>query len=144
MIHAHAGGFVEFEDELEDVLNSLEPKILGVCLDTGHSAYAGFDPVDFYRQHSQRISYLHLKDINPTVRKQAIQNRTGFYEACAAGLFCNLGEGMVDFIGLKSALTSAGFSGWATVEQDCDPRGAQSPLADAKANLNYLKTIGLA
>jgi inosose dehydratase len=143
-MHAHAAGFVEFEDELEDILDAIEPKLLGVCLDTGHCEYAGFDPVAFYRRHSRRVSYLHFKDIDPDVRRRAIEERTGFYDACAAGLFCNLGDGVVDFRGLKGALVSAGFSGWATVEQDRDPTGARSTLADAKANLAYLKTSGLA
>jgi inosose dehydratase len=143
-LHAHAAGFVEFEDELEEVLNCIDPKLLGVCLDSGHSIYAGFDPVAFYRRHSERISYLHFKDVNPTVLRQAINNRTGFYDACAAGVFCNLGEGIVDFLALKSALLAAGFSGWGTVEQDRDPKGARSTLVDATANLNFLKTAGLA
>jgi inosose dehydratase len=143
-MHAHAAGFVEFEDELEDVLDAIEPQLLGVCLDTGHCEYAGFDPVDFYRRHSERVSYLHFKDIDPVVRRRAIDQRTGFYEACAAGLFCNLGEGIVDFRALKGALDAAGFSGWATVEQDRDPTGARSTLADATANLAYLKRSGLA
>ena len=64
--------------------------------------------------------------------------------ACAAGVFCNLGEGIVDFLALKGALDSAGFTGWGTVEQDRDPTGARSTLVDATANLKYLKTAGLA
>ena len=143
-MHAHAAGFVEFEDELQEVLDAIEPRLLGVCLDTGHSEYAGFDPVAFYRRHSERVSYLHFKDIDPVVRRQTIDERIGFYDACAAGLFCNLGQGVVDFRALKGALVSAGFSGWATVEQDRDPTGARSTLADAKANLAYLKLSGLA
>jgi inosose dehydratase len=143
-MHAHAAGFVEFEDELVDVLEAVDSKLLGVCLDTGHCEYAGFDPVDFYRRHRERVTYLHFKDIDPKVRRRAIDERIGFYDACAAGLFCNLGEGMVDFLALKSELASAGFSGWGTVEQDCDPAGARSPLADARTNLLYLKKIGLA
>jgi len=143
-MHAHAAGFVEFEDELEDVLNAIEPALLGVCLDTGHCEYAGIDPVAFYRRHSQRVTYLHFKDIDPVVKRRAIEARTGFYDACAAGLFCNLGDGVVDFRGLKDALISTNFSGWATVEQDRDPSGERSTLADAKANLNYLKENGLA
>jgi len=142
-MHAHAAGFVEFEDELEDVLASIEPALLGVCLDTGHCEYAGFDPVAFYRRHSQRVTYLHFKDIDPGIRRRAIDERIGFYDACAAGLFCNLGDGVVDFGGLKSALTAAGYSGWGTVEQDRDPTGARSTLADATANLKYLHRIGL-
>ena len=89
-------------------------------------------------------SYLHFKDIDPAVRRRTIDERIGFYDACAAGLFCNLGDGIVDFLAFKEALSSVGFSGWGTVEQDCDPAGSRSPLEDAKANLSYLKNIGLA
>jgi inosose dehydratase len=143
-MHAHAAGFVEFEDELEDVLEAIGPELLGVCLDTGHSVYAGFDPVEFYRRHSDRVHYLHFKDVNPQVLKEAIANRTGFYDACAGGVFCTLGEGCVDFPAFKRALEEASFSGWGTVEQDRDPKGARSTLADAAANLRYLKSAGLA
>jgi inosose dehydratase len=143
-MHAHAAGFVEFEDELEDVLDAIGPELLGVCLDTGHCEYAGFDPVAFYRRHSKRVSYLHFKDIDPAVRRRAIEERTDFYDACAAGLFCNLGDGVVDFPAMKAALEATGFSGWATVEQDRDPSGARSTLADARANLEFLKRGGLA
>jgi inosose dehydratase len=143
-MHAHAAGFVEFEDELEDVLAAIAPQLLGVCLDTGHSVFAGFDPLAFYRRHSERVHYLHFKDVNRQVLEAAIANRTGFYEACAAGVFCTLGEGCVDFAAFKRALEETDFSGWATIEQDRDPKGARSTLADAAANLNYLKTVGLA
>jgi len=143
-MHAHAAGFVEFEDELEDVLDSIAPELLSICLDTGHCTYAGFDPVAFYRRHSTRVSYLHFKDVDAVVLRKAIANRTGFYDACAEGVFCKLGEGIVDFNAFKAALTAAGFSGWGTVEQDRDPTGARSTLVDATANLNFLKQAGLA
>ena len=143
-IHAHAAGFVEFEDELEDVLDAIDSKLLGVCLDTGHCELAGIDPVRFFRAHSDRVSYLHFKDIDPQVRRRTIDERIGFYDACAAGLFCNLGDGIVDFQAFKAALSAANFSGWGTVEQDCDPAGTRSPLQDAKANLSFLRNIGLA
>ncbi|HEX3847089.1 MAG TPA: sugar phosphate isomerase/epimerase [Steroidobacteraceae bacterium] len=143
-MHAHAAGFVEFEDELEDVLASIEPRLLQVCLDSGHSVYAGFDPVAFFRSHADRISYLHFKDVNPAVLRRAVENRTGFYDACAAGVFCNLGEGVVDFPALKREIDASKFSGWGTVEQDRDPKGARSTLADASANLKFLESVGLA
>ena len=142
-IHAHAGGWVEFEDELEDVLDAIDPKLLSVCLDTGHSVYAGFDPVAFYRRHTDRVSYLHFKDVDPAVKATVIADRIGFYDACAQGLFCNLGKGAVDFVALREALEANHYSGWVTVEQDCDPQGTTSPANDAKANLDYLKSVGL-
>lgn len=44
-IHAHAAGFMDFEPELERLLNEVDDKILKICFDTGHHSYAGFDPV---------------------------------------------------------------------------------------------------
>lgn len=143
-IHSHAGGFVDFEDEVETVLSEIAPELLGICLDTGHMTFAGIDPIGFYRRHAGRVSYLHLKDIDPAVMKKTIAERTDYYQACANGLFCRLGEGIVDFIAFRSALEQSGYSGWATVEQDCDPAGRTSPLDDATRNFAYLKSVGLA
>jgi inosose dehydratase len=44
-IHAHAAGFIDFEPELERLLDEVDEKILKICFDTGHHSYAGFDPV---------------------------------------------------------------------------------------------------
>ena len=85
---------------------------------------------------------MHFKDIDPAVRASVIANRTDFYEACGQGIFCNLGEGAVDFPAVRKLLVDGGFTGWCTVEQDCDPEGATSPLKDATANRNYLQSIG--
>lgn len=141
-IHAHAAGFMDFEPELERLLDEVDEGILKICFDTGHHAYAGFDPVAFMRRHVGRISYMHFKDIDPRVKAEVIANRTGFYDACAQGIFCNLGDGEVDFPTVRQVLLDAGFEGWCTVEQDCDPAGDTSPVRDAAANRTYLHSIG--
>ena len=141
-IHAHAAGFMDFEPELERPLDEVDDKILKICFDTGHHSYAGFDPVAFMKKHIGRISYMHFKDIDPEVKARVIENRTGFYEACGQGIFCNLGEGDVDFPAVRQVLLDAGFEGWGTVEQDCDPTLDPDPLGDARANREYLESIG--
>ena len=141
-IHAHAGGFMDFEPELERLLEDVDEKLLKICLDTGHHSYAGFDPVAFLRRHAKRISYMHFKDIDPVVKARAIARRTGFYDACGAGIFCNLGQGDVDFRAVRTALLEAGFEGWCTVEQDCDPAAATPVVENARANRAYLSAIG--
>ncbi len=141
-IHAHAGGFIDFEPELERLLDEVDDSILKICFDTGHHSYAGFDPVAFMRRNIDRISYMHFKDIDPKVKADVIAKRTGFYDACGQGIFCNLGQGDVDFAAVRQVLTDAEFSGWCTVEQDCDPTLDPDPLGDALANRNYLETIG--
>ncbi|CAM4038453.1 TIM barrel protein [Palleronia rufa] len=141
-IHAHAAGFMDFEPELERLLDEVDERSLRICFDTGHHAYAGFDPAAFVRRHAARISYMHFKDIDPAVKARAIDNRTGFYDACGQGIFCNLGDGEVDFPAVRQALLDAGFSGWCTVEQDCDPTLDPDPLGDARKNRDYLTSIG--
>ena len=141
-MHAHAAGFIDFEPELERLLSEVDEKIMKICFDTGHHSYAGFDPVAFMDRHIDRISYMHFKDIDPTVKADVIAKRTGFYDACGQGIFCNLGDGDVDFPAVRQRLLDAGFDGWCTVEQDCDPAGDTSPVDDAKLNRAYLASIG--
>ncbi|MDO8882665.1 MAG: TIM barrel protein [Pseudotabrizicola sp.] len=141
-IHAHAAGFIDFEPELERLLAEVDESILKICFDTGHHSYAGFDPVAFMRRHMGRISYMHFKDIDPVVKARAIAASTGFYDACGQGIFCNLGTGDVDFPTVRQILLDAGFDGWCTVEQDCDPTLDISPVNDARKNREYLSSIG--
>ena len=142
-IHAHAAGFMDFEPELEQLLDEVPEDILKICFDTGHHSYAGFDPVAFMKTHITRISYMHFKDIDPTVKADVIAKSTGFYDACGQGIFCKLGLGDVDFPAVRQVLLDTGFEGWCTVEQDCDPTlGNTSPVDDARYNREYLQSIG--
>ncbi len=141
-IHAHAAGFMDFEPELIRLLDEVDEGLLKICFDTGHHSYAGFDPVAFMQKYVSRISYMHFKDIDPKVKADVIANRTGFYEACGQGIFCNLGQGDVDFEAVRKVLLDANFAGWCTVEQDCDPTLDVRPIDDAHANRTYLQSIG--
>jgi inosose dehydratase len=71
-----------------------------------------------------------------------VAKRTGFYAACGQGIFCNLGQGDVDFPAVRQVLLDANFQGWCTVEQDCDPTLPGTPEADAAKNRAYLESIG--
>ena len=141
-IHPHAAGFCDFEPEVEALLAEIDPGRLKICLDTGHSLYAGFDPAAFLARHGARVSYIHLKDIDPRVKARVIAERTDFYKACGQGIFCALGDGEADFPAIHAGLAAQGFDGWCTVEQDCDPAGGTSPVEGARANRAYLESIG--
>lgn len=141
-IHPHAAGFMDFEPEVERLLQEIEPAHLKICIDTGHAHYAGFDPVAFMRRHMDRIPYVHFKDLDPEVKARTVAERTDFYEACGDGIFCVLGRGMTDFGAVRDLLIESGYDGWCAVEQDCDPAGDTSPVDDARANRDYLREIG--
>ena len=143
-VHAHAAGFMDFEPELDRLLDEVDPGVLGICFDTGHHSYAGYDPVAFMRRHMDRISYVHFKDIDPGVKARAVAERTGFYDACGQGIFCPLGRGDVDFPAVRDLLVAHGYEGWCTVEQDCDPTLSPDVPGDARANRDYLASIGFA
>ena len=141
-IHSHSAGFVDYLPELEQLLQEIDSNHLKLCVDTGHQTYAGFDPVEFMTRNFDRLAYVHFKDIDPAVKAEVIRNRTGFYEACGQGIFCNLGKGEVNFNAVKQLLTERGYNGWITVEQDCDPTLDVSPITDARANREFLASVG--
>jgi inosose dehydratase len=143
-MHAHAASYVEFEAELERLMADIAPDLLSLCVDTGHSLYAGFDPVALTRRHGSRVSYVHVKDLDAAVHRRVIADKIGFYDACAQSVFCPLGQGAVDFNAFKEALADIGYRGWLTVEQDCDPEGDGIPVDDARRSLDFLRTSALA
>jgi inosose dehydratase len=129
VVHPHAGTHIEFEDEVEPLLDCAE-----LCLDTGHSLYAGEDPVAAYRRWADRIPYLHLKDLDRA------RLAGDFWASVKAGAFRPLGQGDLDAVALLRALERRGFSGWAIVEQDRGPGG--DPVGDLIASREYLESIG--
>jgi inosose dehydratase len=141
-LHPHAGGFMDFEPEVERILSEVDPDVLKLCIDTGHCTYAGFDPVAFMKRHMDRITYVHFKSTDAQVKAQAIADRTGFYDACGQGIFCNLADGEVDFPVVRQELLDSGYQGWCTIEQDCDPTLNPDILGDARKNREYLERIG--
>lgn len=122
VLHPHAGTYVEFPDEIEPLL-----ELADFCLDTGHLAYAGIDPVQAAR--AWRPRYVHLKDL-ATARA-----RPDFWASVHAGAFVPLGAGDVDFPAVLREL--AGYHGFAVVEQD----RAADPVADLRASRRYLEGV---
>ncbi|HEY7627935.1 MAG TPA: TIM barrel protein [Ilumatobacteraceae bacterium] len=143
VLHPHAGSYIEFEDEIEQILGDTVDDGLQLCIDTGHFAYAGVDPVRFLAEHRQRTPYLHFKDIDPVVHHKVLADGVGFFDAITLGVFCPVGRGVVDFTALAAELAT-GFDGPGTIEQDRDVRAETTALEDAKASLAYLRGLGIA
>jgi inosose dehydratase len=136
--HPHAGGFVEFEDEIDRLLADTT---LGLCLDTGHSAIAGIDVPVALAKYADRLVHMHLKDIDGEVLQQAREGKLSFWDALAAGVFCPIGAGAVDFAAVAQQLAASGYWGFATIEQDRVP-GTGSPLDDIASSLAVLADAG--
>ena len=142
VIHPHAGGYIEFEDEIRRIAGDVPQQMAGLCLDTGHTYYSGMDPVQTLRQYEDRLDYLHFKDIDPAKFSDVMDRRIRFFEACAEGVMCPIGRGCIDYPAIRALLTELNYAGFITVEQERDPRNAGGSLADVKASRDYLRSVG--
>jgi inosose dehydratase len=133
VLHPHAGGYVEFEDEIDRLL---EATGVGLCLDTGHALYAGSDPAELIRRHASRLEHLHLKDL----REHAV---SPFWDAVRAGAFCPIGDGLLDLRSLQVALEATAYRGFATVEQDRRPGSPGDPVEDLVKSVGRVRAAGI-
>ncbi len=142
VIHHHIGTWVETPAETQRLMEMTDPDILGLCFDTGHWAFGGGDPVEGIRAHAERIWHVHFKDYQPQVGQQSRLNEWDGPTSVGHGVFCELGQGGVDFPAVLQALNAIGYDGWIVVEQDVLP-GMGTPKESAQRNRDYLRGIGL-
>lgn len=142
VIHPHAGGNIEFADELERIVHDVPADEAGLCLDTGHLTYAGMDPVATIRAYWARTDYLHFKDIDRARFDATIRKRIRFFDACAEGVMCPIGRGEIDYPGIRALLTNLGYGGYITIEQERDPRNTGSILDDLATSRAFLTQVG--
>lgn len=142
VIHPHAGGYIEFADEIRQVVVDIPYDVAGLCLDTGHLRYTGMDPVQWLRDNADRIDYIHFKDIDLDVFHQVMGERIAFFDACAKGVMCPIGKGCIDYPAIRRLLSDIGYHGYITIEQERDPRNAGTSLRDITESLTFLRGAG--
>jgi inosose dehydratase len=145
VFHHHCAGFVETPDEIARLLALTDPQVLGLVFDTGHYAFGagGCETVlSALDRYADRIWYVHLKDCSPTVAAQARADGWDYFASVRNGIFCELGQGCVDFAGVKTWLEQHNYQGFVTVEQDVLP-GMGMPKESAERNRVFLRGVGL-
>jgi len=142
VFHHHCGGYVETPEEVDTLMRSTDPALLGLVLDTGHWMFGGGDPADALRRYASRIWHVHFKDCS---RELAARSRTEHWDYFASvrhGVFCELGKGSVDFGAVARQLRDTRYEGWIVVEQDVLP-GMGKPKECARHNYEFIQTLGL-
>lgn len=140
-LHPHGSSYVETPAEIERFLKLSDPDKVGIVFDTGHYALGGGDPVVGIERYAQRIWHVHLKDFNPKIIKLAAAQNLNYEQLIGAGVFSELGTGVVDFESVLSALKRVHYDGWLVVEQDV--LSGEGACANAERNRAYLASIGL-
>jgi inosose dehydratase len=115
-LHPEVGSYAEAPDEVQAFLAHVDPELLGVCLDSGHTLIGGGDPVVLARDWAPRLRHVHLKDVGTEQLARLRAGELDVERAWAEGLFCPFGEGEVDLRGLLDELGE--YSGWLVLEQD--------------------------
>ena len=141
VFHPHCGGFVETPAEIDELMARTSSRLLGLVLDTGHVLYGGGDPLTLLERYGDRIWHVHFKDCDATVAADASRRGLGYLAAVRAQLFCQLGEGAVDFAAVATRLRARRFTGWIVVEQDVFP-GYGTPALSARKSRDYLRALG--
>ncbi|MEW5987302.1 MAG: TIM barrel protein [Chloroflexota bacterium] len=142
VFHHHCAGFVETPAEVERLLDLTHPDLLGLCFDTGHYRFGGGDPVEGLQRYAGRLWHVHFKDCHPEVAAQARAEGWDYFTSVRHGIFCELGQGEVDFAVVRDTLQAMNYDGWIVVEQDVLP-GLGTPKESAQRNRAYLRSIGL-
>ncbi|HBL77629.1 MAG: xylose isomerase [Bacteroidetes bacterium GWF2_42_66] len=142
VFHHHCGGYVETPQEVAKLMELTDPNLLGLCLDMGHYAFGGGNPVEALKKYYNRIWHVHFKDFDPKVGQDAVAQKYDYFKSVEKGVFCELGKGCVDFSAIVKILNENSYNGWIVVEQDVLP-GMGSPKKCAANNRQYIKSLGL-
>ena len=103
-----------------------------LCVDTGHLVLALTEPVAFVTKWSDKISWMHCKDVKTA--DAALLERPG---TRWQDHFTPLGTGVVDFPKVLNVLARWKSAGWLVVEQDNSP----NPYETSKVSFAYLRGV---
>jgi inosose dehydratase len=143
VLHTHVQTLVETKDDVDRVLDSCD---VHWCLDTGHMAIGGVDPVAFAKEAMDRVGHVHLKDVRLDMVPPVLARETTLMAATQAGLFTPLGQGDVDIQGVVQALEGAGYQGWYVIEQDTAitdglPPEGEGPVHQVRTSMEFLTQV---
>lgn len=141
--HHHLMMVAETLDEISAIFDSAGPEV-GLLLDTGHAAAAGFDYARLIDRFGDRIVHIHLKDMRAPVMAEVRARDRSFNDGVRGGMFTVPGDGTIDFAPLARFVRASGYRGWLVVEAEQDPAIAPPRPAVARARAHILDIFAAA
>ena len=143
VLHPHVQTVIETADDVDRLLQGCD---VSWCLDTGHLAIGGTDPVEFARHAADRVGHVHLKDVRMDLVPALLGRSTSIMEGVQAGLFPSLGRGDLALADVVLTLEGAGYQGWYVIEQDTAitgtlPDEGEGPVAGVADSMRYLRDV---
>ena len=143
VFHPHVDTHVDTQERIERFLTDTDPRYVNLCLDTGHIAYCHGDNVEIIQHFPERITYVHLKQVDPAVRDRAVAERLPLSEAVKLGVMVEPPYGLPAMPPLLDALAALDRDIFAVVEQDLYPVEPDVPLPIAARTAGYFAACGL-
>jgi len=143
VFHPHADTHVDTQERIERFLSDTDPELVNLCLDTGHVAYCGGDNVEITRRFPERITYVHLKQVDPEIRERVRRENLSLAEAVPLGVMCEPPFGEPDMPELLAALAELDRDVYCVIEQDLYPVEPHIPLPLQARTAGYYRGCGL-
>ena len=142
-LHPHVGTLIETHEQVERLMADAD---VGWCLDTGHLLIGGTDPAQFAQEHGDRVSHVHLKDVDAAVARRLRAGELTLVQAVQQGLFRPLGQGDAGIDAVLRELDGAGYERWLVLEQDTaitgeEPPVGRGPVEAVKASIDHLTAL---
>jgi inosose dehydratase len=128
--HNHMDSLGERPEEVDQILQASDSRYAKLELDVAHYFQGGGDPAEAIEKYSDRLLFLHIKDVEPL---------PGSVDAKRPYRFVELGRGKVDLSAVFGALLRVNFRGWAVVELDAVPDKMGTPKESAAISKKYLE-----
>jgi inosose dehydratase len=142
VVHPHADTHIDTEAHVGRFLDSTDPELVSLCLDTGHYAYCGGDSVKLIETYGERIGYLHLKQVDPEILAEVVKDEVPFGPAVRRGVMCEPPAGVPELGPVLTAAQELGVDLFAIVEQDMYPCAPDKPLPIAVRTRAFLRSCG--
>jgi len=124
------GSLGQVPDEVDHIMDAVDPRYIKLELDIAHYQQGGGDPARAIRQYRDRLLFLHIKDVESLATSD---DRGRTYR------WVELGRGRVDLPAVFTALKDIKFRGWAVIELDSVPDKSRTPKECAQINKAYLE-----
>ena len=143
VFHPHADTHVDTQDRIERFLSDTDAELVNLCLDTGHVSYCEGDNIEIIERFPERITYVHLKQVDPEVRERVRREKLSLAEAVPLGVMCEPPFGEPAYPVLLEALAKLDREIYTVIEQDLYPVEPHIPLPIQARAAGYMRSCGL-
>ncbi|HWC21903.1 MAG TPA: TIM barrel protein [Flexivirga sp.] len=143
VLHPHGDSHIETREDIDRIFRATDPAYVGFCLDTGHIVYGGGDNVDLIRTYPDRISYVHIKAMDPAIVRAAHEEDWSFGEAVGKKASVAPPAGEPDMPTVIGALADLDKPLYCICEEDMYPCDPSYPLPNAIRTREFLAQHGL-